>query len=177
MPVILMRHPAPAIDSGFCYGITDIPLADAPDPAHYSHLPRFDRLVSSPLARCRLVAEVIAAARGIPAEIDARLKEMDFGRWEGQRWDDIPREEIDAWDRDFFHARPHGGESVAMLAARVDAALETCNGSGVKGVVLIVTHAGVIRAAFRDWRASVAYGALRVLDDSSVNLAPRSAIR
>ena len=54
---------------------------------------------------------------------DERLREFDFGTWEGVRWDAIPRAELDAWAADFFHARPHGGESVHMLRERVETAI------------------------------------------------------
>ena len=35
-----------------------------------------------------------------------------------QRWDDIPREQIDSWALDVIHGRPHQGESAHMLAER-----------------------------------------------------------
>jgi alpha-ribazole phosphatase len=80
---------------------------------------------------------------------DERLAEMDFGHWEGQRWDDIPRPALDAWTADFHHHRPGGGESVASFLARVRAALDDCaqqaRGPGVHRV-LWITHAGVVRA-------------------------------
>ena len=44
---------------------------------------------------------------------DARLAELDFGHWEMQSWDGIPRAEVDAWAADVAHYRPGGGESVA----------------------------------------------------------------
>ena len=51
---------------------------------------------------------------------------MDFGRWEGLPWSAVPRAELDAWAADLMHARPHGGESVAMLLARTRRALARC---------------------------------------------------
>ena len=84
-------------------------------------LPRADRLVSSPLERCRRLAERIGAARGLVPVVDERLREFDFGTWEGVPWESIPRAELDAWAADFLHARPHGGESVQMLHERVAA--------------------------------------------------------
>ena len=70
---------------------------------------------------------------------------MDFGRWERVPWNDIDRTELDAWAADFFHARPHGGESVAMVSERVGSALADYRRSGVSHAV--VTHAGIIKAA------------------------------
>lgn len=88
--------------------------------------------------------------------------EMDFGRWEGVPWDRIPRAELDAWAADFDHARPHGGESVAIFAARVEAALSALR-DGTP--TLIVTHGGVMKVAagrLRE-RGLVPYGGILTL--------------
>ena len=42
---------------------------------------RFARVISSPLFRAQETAEIVA--RGLRAETDPRLKEMDYGAWEG----------------------------------------------------------------------------------------------
>ena len=166
MPVILVRHTRPAVRAGVCYGVTDLALAPTFDDeaaAVVSALPRADRLVSSPLRRCRRLAERIGAALGIEPVFDERVREFDFGTWEGVPWDSIPRWELDAWAADFLHARPHGGESVQMLLERVAAAIADYQRSGVPHVV--VTHAGVIKAALArighpdGWNATVEFGA------------------
>ena len=84
-------------------------------------------------------------ASAVPLTLDARLAEIDFGAWEGRPWAAIPRAELDAWAADLLHARPHGGESVAMLLARTRAALADLRATGAPCIA--VTHAGVIRAA------------------------------
>ena len=166
MAVILVRHTRPAVPAGVCYGVTDLDLAptfDVEAAAVLAALPAADRLVSSPLQRCRQLAERIGAARGLAPVLDERLREFDFGGWEGVPWDSIPRKELDAWAADFFHARPHGGESVQMLRARVAAAIADYRRSSVPHVV--VTHAGVIKAALAQtghpdgWNAVVEFGA------------------
>lgn len=148
MPVILLRHTRPAVAEGACYGRTDLALGpefEAEAAALLAGLPAVARIVSSPLRRCLLLAERIAAARDLELATDARIVEFDFGRWEGMLWAEIPRAEIDAWAADFQGARPHGGESVAMLAERVGAALSATPASDPP--VLWVCHAGVARAA------------------------------
>jgi alpha-ribazole phosphatase len=157
MALILMRHPKPAIAAGVCYGVSDLDLAEPIDLACHAALPAFARLVSSPLQRCRLLGQAIGAVHGVSPVIDPRLREMDFGAWEGVPWDDIPRAQLQEWADDFEHARPHGGESVAMLAQRVDAALADYRAQS--GDCLIITHAGVIKAATRNWRLEVDFGA------------------
>ena len=165
MHVILVRHTRPAAPAGVCYGMTDLDLAPTFDDeaaAIVATLPPADRLVSSPLRRCRRLADRIGAARALAPVFDERLREFDFGTWEGVPWDSIPRSELDAWAADFFHARPHGGESVHMLHERVGSAIADYRQSGVSHVV--VTHAGVIKAALAQsghadgWSATIEFG-------------------
>jgi len=146
MGMILLRHTKPDAPEGLCYGRLDL----APDASFADHaatlaaeLPRIARVVTSPLARCALLAQSIAAARDLPVTTDTRLREMDFGAWEGALWSDLPRAELDAWAADLLHARPHGGESVAQLRDRTLAALR----DHAAPSVLVVTHHGVIKSA------------------------------
>ena len=127
MSLILLRHTRPDVAEGVCYGRTDLlPAEDFVTVASavIAGLPDVSRVVTSPLVRCARLAERIAAARDLDPETDPRIVEMDFGSWERTPWDAIPRDELNAWAADFHGARPHGGESVAMLAARVGAAAD-----------------------------------------------------
>ena len=145
--MIVLRHTRPAVAEGVCYGRTDLDLAPcfgAEAARLAAALPPVAAIVSSPLSRCRRLAEAIAGARGLGVRTDPRLIEMDFGRWEGVAWDAIPRPEIDAWAADLLHARPHGGETVGEMAARAADALEDLR-RGPRPV-LAVTHAGILKA-------------------------------
>lgn len=144
----MVRHTRPLGPTGVCYGRTEIEVAadlatDAE--ALVTEVKAVDRIVTSPLGRCRRLAEVLGTRLDVGVAVDNRWREMDFGHWEGSSWDDISRAEIDAWASDFMFGRPHGGESVAMLLARTKAAIAACRGA--RGDTLVVTHAGVIRAA------------------------------
>jgi alpha-ribazole phosphatase len=97
-------------------------------------------VASSPLARCRVPARGISEA----FIVDERLREMDFGEWEGKRWQQIPRDEIDRWQADPVNAAPPGGESLAALSARAESFLEHARSVNV-GALVAVTHAGPIR--------------------------------
>jgi alpha-ribazole phosphatase len=69
---------------------------------------------------------------------------MNFGAWEGQRWADIARAELDAWTADFWGYRVGGsGESVGAFMSRVAAAFDALPWAEN---TLWITHAGVIRA-------------------------------
>lgn len=118
MRLYLIRHPAPAVAAGVCYGRLDVATAADPAPAAErlrAVLPPLDALYSSPLLRCRSLAELLHPA----PRFDGRLQEMHFGSWEGQPWDSVPRAELDAWARQVFDFTPPGGESARQMADRV----------------------------------------------------------
>ena len=149
MKLWLVRHARPLIAEGICYGATDVPA----DAAHTQAtadglaplLPSGLTVWTSPLQRCQLLAEQILALRpDLQLRTDARLREMDFGCWEGQRWDLIPRSAYDDWTGNFGTARFGGKESVNELLQRVAAARAEAQALGQD--VVWVTHAGVLRA-------------------------------
>ena len=165
MQLILVRHTRPLVAENVCYGATDLDLAatfEEEAARVIETLPRAERLVTSPLERCRRLAERIGAAKELVPAIDARLREMDFGTWEGIPWNDISRSELDAWAGDFLHARPHGGESVHMLYERARSAVADYRRTGLSHIV--VTHAGVIKAVRAEdrypnaWKSNVEFG-------------------
>ena len=153
MPVFLIRHPRPLIADGVCYGQLDVdcedplPLAARIAPLLPAGIPVF----TSPLIRARRLAEALHPA----PHVDTRLAEISFGDWEGKRWDDIARQQIDDWAADVLHFIPPGGESVAMLQARaIEFAGELTNIARElpASAVAIVAHAGVLRALVGHWR-------------------------
>ena len=149
MRVFLVRHPAPLVASGLCYGSTD--LGVAPDELARvaatlsATLPRGVPLFSSPLRRCAELAGTLAASLECSSlTFDARLVEMDFGLWEMRRWDDISRSEIDAWADDMAGYRPGGGESVLQMTERV-AAFHSELICRRQECAIIICHAGTMR--------------------------------
>jgi alpha-ribazole phosphatase len=150
MKLWLVRHAQPLIGSGICYGRLDLP-ADAGATAECARqlaalLPAGLRVIASPLQRCEQLAHALYALRpDLTYKTDARLQEMDFGRWEGRAWEAIDRSELEAWTSDFAnYAVGHDGESVTRFMARVASAFDALSG---QGDTLWITHAGVIRAA------------------------------
>jgi alpha-ribazole phosphatase len=170
MGVTLVRHTKPDVAPGVCYGRTDLDVAASfPREAALvaAALPRFATIVTSPLKRCVTLADYLGQRAGLAPIKDPRLREMDFGAWEGLAWSDIPRTELDDWAADFLHARPHGGETVAMLRSRtLEAVCEWMDG---RGDTLIVTHSGVIRSALStgdgadDFAANINFGGFHSL--------------
>lgn len=110
---------------------------------------RIDEIWSSPLARARETALVIAAALGLPVQVEERLKELHAGIFQGHLWSDLetrfPGETARWRSGDPDYAIP-GGESRAALAARGRAALEDLARRPV-GTILVVAHGGLLTAA------------------------------
>lgn len=149
MKLWLVRHARPLVDEGVCYGASDV-AADAQATQTCAQalaelLPPGLRVLTSPLQRCSQLAQALQALRSdLPATPDARLTEMDFGCWEGARWDAIPKSVYDAWTADFGQHCFGGRECVQALMQRVAAA----QAEAVRGGrdVVWITHAGVMRA-------------------------------
>ena len=150
MTLWLARHAQPLIASGVCYGATDVP-ADAAATrvaakALALALPQGICLRSSTLQRCVQLTQALLALRpDLTGTLDTRLTEMDFGGWEGQRWDAIDQAELARWTADFAQHACGGAESVAAFMQRVAAVWDEQTERG--GDAFWITHAGVIRAS------------------------------
>lgn len=107
-------------------------------------------VLSSPMRRCREFAERFAHDRSLPLEIVPDLKEIGFGAWEGLSRADLLRhraEEYQAFYLDPVRNRPPGAEALETFRARVHAALLPWLQDPVRDErLLVITHAGVIRA-------------------------------
>jgi broad specificity phosphatase PhoE len=105
-------------------------------------------VIASPARVARETAAWIADA----FEIVPAFDDIDYGRWRGhsiRATGEREPEHVSAWLAD-PRARPHGGESVAMLAARVAEGLgfiERANGSNAHERCIVVTHAIVVKVA------------------------------
>ena len=80
---------------------------------------RIDRIVSSPMLRALETAQTLATGR--PVEVDERLRELDYGRWEGLTYEEIDARDPELrtrWDHDPGSTHSPGGESGEDVAAR-----------------------------------------------------------
>jgi len=114
-------------------------------------LPERDRptaVLSSPFTRALTTAQLATGPLGVPVRIDERLRERDFGAFDGMTGAGIREQYPDeAGRRDLlgkFYYRPPGGESWADVALRVRSLLFT-EGMRYDGErVLLVAHQAVI---------------------------------
>lgn len=107
-----------------------------------------DAVYSSDLSRAVETAAPAAAALGLQAVIDTRLREVDFGRGEGLTRAQM--REIFPAELDAFLARPGtvplpGGEPGIAATARARAALDEIARAHPEGRVLIVMHTTLMR--------------------------------
>lgn len=155
MEVLLIRHARPEVAAGICYGRLDLALAlpVTPDLGQaVTGLAPPHRIVTSPAARARDTAAQLGACLpgSTDIEVDARLREMDFGEWEGQAWADIPRDALDLWAADLMGSRPHGGESPAQVMARVREWADALDIESDQRL-WVVSHAGPMRMLAAHW--------------------------
>lgn len=145
----LIRHTTPQITAGICYGQTDVDVSGgfAEEASRVSaYLPPLDLIISSPLLRCQRLADFLAQAQRCEMRCDSRLMEMHFGKWEGNAWHDIAREEIDAWSADTLHYAPPNGESAQQMTLRMQSMLRDVARLPQRHIAL-AAHGGSIRAA------------------------------
>ncbi|HEV2851336.1 MAG TPA: histidine phosphatase family protein [Thermoanaerobaculia bacterium] len=151
MKLYLVRHGEAEGSEGRAVGHLDLPLSD-PGTRNLEALaaswqgPPPVRLFASDLRRAADSARVLARRFGVEPVLDARLREVSFGEWEGRAWDEIyesDRQRYDAWTERWWDLSPPGGESFADLARR---ALSWFQELGDGEDAIVVAHGGSIRA-------------------------------
>jgi len=106
-------------------------------------------LLTGPLQRTRQMAEIVAKTMGMtPSEIkiDDRLREIDYGSWEGKNCSEIAAlgggEELEAWNKySTFPYSPGWSPSKGQLLADAIFVLAECEGP----LSLIITSNGIMR--------------------------------
>ncbi len=143
--VLAIRH-APVAVEGVCYGRTDVPTvltageaAAAVESAVAAFAPGV--IWSSDAERCRAPAALLSKRLGAPHRLDARLRELSCGEWEGLRWDEVPPAALEGWMEDWRRRSPPGGESGFEFAARVAGWW----GGLEPGRHFLMAHAGVVQ--------------------------------
>jgi len=130
-------------------GLTEAGHEQASTLARRAEQESVDLVLSSPLGRALLTAKPAAAACGLEPQIDGRLRELDFGRWEGKTLVEI-REEDPGSVRRFEESAEHGfpgGEPLQEGADRVLEVFADLSRSHPGRTVLVVAHNTLIRLA------------------------------
>jgi len=154
--IYLIRHSEPLIEASTCYGQLDCGLTTS----YFSQFKKISdyfkdksisTIYSSPLQRCALLAEDLASRHIKDSVIyNDSLKEINFGDWEGIKWDDIARHQIDEWNNNRLDFQFPNGETPSQFHSRVikcwSEFIKEAKKTDKPQKVLFVTHAGVIRS-------------------------------
>lgn len=176
---VLTRHgltdrsdPEQHLGQGIDVGLSEAGRAQAAVLAARIGAEHFDRIIASPLLRARETARAVAGDRTV--ELDARLAEMNYGRWEGLTYAQIDAADASyraRWEADPAGLRCPGGESGEDVARRARALLENVLAwaaptSEGQQIVLAVAHSSFNRVLLcvamgvpvRDYRRRFAQG-------------------
>ncbi len=148
--VDLLRHGACA-DGAIIRGSTDSALSESGWQQMrdaLQHQGGWQRVLSSPLLRCRSFATDFAARRQLPLELVPALRELDFGSWEGRRAETVQAEDPQLAERFFRQpgtVTPPGGEPLAAARERVANAWHSVLATYRGQQLLLITHGGTIQ--------------------------------
>ncbi len=150
--IALLRHFPTAWNADRRFqGQTDIPLTDESRaelrtlalPAPWNAA----QIVASPLSRARETAEILAGGRGVT--LDARLKEIAYGDWEGRRGTELLADPDSGYahvEDGGWHRQAPGGESHWQVWQRVQPVLAEIAAEGAPA--LLIVHRSLMRAVF-----------------------------
>lgn len=166
--VCLLRHGALAPQHRHrMIGAMDIPMSDE-GRAQIRRLAgewlptvwnRLSAVVTSDLHRCRETAHLLLAASApppLPVHVEPDVREICLGAWEGHSRTEIAQRWPGAYalrGLDMAAFVPPGGESFRMVQRRALHALARWRQRYPQGIVLVITHAGVMRVLLSHWMA------------------------
>ena len=149
--VDLLRHGE--LKGGVRYrGNTEAALTDA-GRAHMDAVweqlrEKVELIVTSPLGRCREPAEAWAEQAGIPCLIESKMREMQYGAWEGLNKTEIEQQFpgwLARWRENPVGMEIPGAEKVEAFADRVIGRWESLLQSHAGRHLLLVGHSGTLR--------------------------------
>lgn len=110
----------------------------------------WDVIITSPLQRCSAFAGALAEKLNITLQVNPQFREVSMGAWEGLSPQEIiehDADEYEAFYRDPVNNRPTGSEPLIDFGRRISNAYESVLDTHPGKHILIIAHAGVIRAA------------------------------
>lgn len=110
---------------------------------------QWQQIISSPMLRCSAFAEHLAKKNNIPLQIEDNLKEVGFGTWEGLTREQVKQNNLEEYNnfyRDPVNCRAKGFEDLNKFIKRVTQTYEKIIKQFSGENILVVAHAGVIRA-------------------------------
>ncbi len=153
--IILLRH-AQCHGNGYVGGQSDVAL-NTEGIQRASQIPalleevQIDRIFCSPMKRARqTITPFIDMNQHIPIDYDRRLREIDFGIFEGMTYDQIQAtypQQQKAWFSDQLGTAPQNGETLTELHKRVHSFIdEQLLYATEENTILLCGHGGSLRA-------------------------------
>lgn len=105
-------------------------------------------IYTSDLQRARLTAESIAQHHACELVVDPRLREMNFGQWEGLTYEEIAKRnpfKLAWWELNKLKSSPPDGEKLTDFFNRVEQGLNEIKRQHDEQSVLVVAHGGVLK--------------------------------
>jgi broad specificity phosphatase PhoE len=129
-------------------GLSELGKTQAQSVADWLSTRGVTRIHASPMLRVRQTMQPTLTASAMEPTFHDGLREMDFGKWTGHRWEEIQEhfgvsayEWLDIAEKTGFPE----GESTVDLMARVEPALQRILDSSADQTVAIFCHGGIIR--------------------------------
>lgn len=150
MDIVFIRHGKTEFNqNGKFGGSSDITLSreginQAREAAVFTRDINFSKVYMSPLKRAMDTSKEL----NLSGEIDQRLREMNFGIFEGLSYNEILKlypGEAELWAKDYMNYKIPEGESLRDLYLRVSDFIKDI--SKEEGTALVITHEGVIKCA------------------------------
>ncbi|MFY9178030.1 MAG: alpha-ribazole phosphatase [Caldicoprobacterales bacterium] len=173
MDIVFVRHGKTRLNDLGCFiGNTDCSLSEeglkeAEKVKDFLRGMSFDRVYVSPLKRTVQTANVL----GCEYVLDDRLREMNFGIFEGLKYKEIEQKYSDylrSWNQDYENYTIPEGESLQDVFNRVDNFINDVRNKHKR--VLAITHGGVIRCALSLIFSSRAFFYKFKIDSGSVSI-------
>lgn len=180
--ILLMRHAQTKANARGCFlgqrdeGVTELGARQSAAAVEALRTWGPDRIVSSPLKRCReLIAEPAARCLGVPLQVDERLRELDFGPLEGKSFAEVAGLGLPfPWGPTAASwPPPQGGEPFDDFVARLSDAAQDLE--LLQGRTAVIVHGGVIRGLLGIWLGLDADGVNRLTVENVNSFILRSA--
>lgn len=152
--IYLVRHGETAWNvEGRFQGQSDTPINEtgrqqADALGRYLKGKNLQAIYTSDLIRALDTSRIIAAYHNVDIKPDPRLRELNFGSWEGMDYYEIQSKHpivLTEWQENILKTAPPGGESLEQLAKRVQVVYEHIISIDLKDEILIVAHGGVLQ--------------------------------
>jgi len=150
----LIRHgETPMNQRGVYYGWTDCSLNEkgleqAEELAGILREVEFDIVIASNLKRAVDTAVVVSGFSPGDIILEERLRELNFGKWEGMHFSDVQEKYRECWEQwcsDWKYSAPPSGESFMDMYHRIKCCIEELLDRYKGKKMLIVSHQGPMR--------------------------------